>query len=453
LKATGHLSSDSASVLDRLTRLHPKAIDLSLGRIERLLSRLGRPQDRLPPVIHIAGTNGKGSVLAFLRAILSAGGARVHTYTSPHLVRFHERITLAGDDDRRGAPIGEAELENVLRECESANAGAPITFFEITTAAAFLALSRRPADVALIEVGLGGRFDATNVLPRTALTVITPVSLDHQEFLGAELGAIAREKAGILKPDVVGVVGPQDREALVAIENEAHRLGAPLVVHGQDFRGFEERGRFVYEDGRALLDLTPPKLRGRHQIDNASVAVAAARIFSRDSVSLEAVDWGLQNVEWPARLQRLTRDRLAALASHSDGADVWLDGGHNPGAGRALAQSMADLQDHVYRPLYLVVGMLGKKDAYGFLSSFATLARGVVAVPVPGQNNAHSPQSICAAAARAGLPCETAGDVPAALKRILDREAGGAPSPASPRILICGSLYLAGHVLGLTGRP
>lgn len=430
----------SDNILARLTQLHPKVIDLSLGRLERLLAALGNPERSLPPVIHVAGTNGKGSVVAYLRAMLEADGRKVHAYTSPHLVRFHERIRLAGASGF-SAPVPERELAALLDECERANEGEAITFFEITTAAAFLAFARTPADALLLEVGLGGRLDATNVIEAPAVTVITPVSYDHQSYLGDTLPLIAGEKAGILKQGAPAVIGPQTDEALEVIETRAERLAAPLIRFGQEFSAFEEQGRMVFQDGTGLLDLPLPALRGRHQIANAATAIAAVRALA--SIPAPVVETsiaaGLERVEWPARMQRLGTGPLAALVPD---AELWLDGGHNPAAARVLAETLADLEDRTPRPLMLIVGMLNSKDAGGFFDAFPGLVSRVIAVTIPGQENARPAEDVAAMAAASGLSAGTAPSIEAAL------EQAGQVAPA-PRVLICGSLYLAGEVLAL----
>jgi len=425
-------------ILERLLSLHPKKIDLALDRIRRLLSALGEPQDRLPPVIHVAGTNGKGSACAFARAMLEAQGLRVHLHTSPHLVRFHERIRLAG------SLIGEEELCDTLLEVERVNDGAPITFFEITAAAMFLAFSRHPADAVVLEVGLGGTYDATNVVKHPAMTVIQPVGLDHLEFLGPDLAAIAREKAGIIKNGVPLVVGPQEERALNEILSRADRLGVPAFVFGQDFTARQEHGRMVYEDGDGLLDLPLPKLIGRHQIDNAGVAIAALRHARKGWGNDAAIERGLATVEWPARLQRLHHGPLVETAP--PGAEVWLDGGHNPHCAAAVSRAIADLEERGERPLYLICGMLRTKDAVGFLSAFRGLARHVVTVEVPGEAASLGAGALYDAARDAGLDAAPGEDLEDAMLQIAARaqmDSGEAP----PRILICGSLYLAGRVL------
>jgi dihydrofolate synthase/folylpolyglutamate synthase len=432
----------SDTILKRLLELHPKAIDLRLERMWRLLERLGHPQDRLPPVIHVAGTNGKGSVVAYLRAIIEAAGLSAHVYISPHLVRFHERIRL-GKPGGGGEHIGEALLAALLQECEAANGAEPITFFEITTAAALLAFSRLPADFLLLEVGLGGKLDATNVVERPRLCVITSVDYDHQHYLGDSLSAIAGEKAGILKPGVCAVVGPQSDEGLATIERVAAAANAPLLIAGQDWHAFEQHGALVYQDESGLLDLPLPQLPGRFQIDNAGIAVAAIRALGDPRILNAHVAAGLVSPHWPARMQRLGPGALRDLVP--DDVEIWLDGGHNPAAGRAVAQSMADLNDRVPRPLVLITGMLKTKEAAGFIRPFAGLASELIAVTIPGEDNALPAGTLKLIAEAQDLPARTAASIEDAV-----REAGARPGPS--RILICGSLYLAGRVLALHGE-
>ncbi len=431
----------TSEILDRLTALHPKKIDLSLERLELLLERLGAPHTKLPPVIHIAGTNGKGSVLAYLKAILQATGKRVHAYSSPHLVRFNERIELAG------TPISDDALGELLDEVEEANAGAPITFFEITTAAAFLAFARQPADVLLLEVGLGGGLDATNVIDRPALSVITPIYLDHQDFLGSTLGQIAGEKAGILKSKVPAIIGPQSAEAQSVIEARSGKVGASLRLHGTDFIAHEEQGRFIYQDTDGLIDLPLPRLEGRHQIENAAMAIAAFKAFAGTSYEPEALAAGMRTVTWPGRLQRL-KDGPLVDALGGDGPsdpnrpDLWVDGGHNPGAARVVAQAMADLDERLSRPLYVLAAMGKGKDAHGFFKPYVGLARRVFTVEMPGGHEGYSPQELAAEASGAGLAASTAANIADGIAQAL-ADAGG----EAPRILITGSLYLVGEVL------
>ncbi len=440
------MSSDTPArsdiILERLTRLHPKLIDLSLDRTWRILEALGHPERSLPPVFHVAGTNGKGSVCAMLRAMLEAGGYAVHSYTSPHLVRFHERIRLAGKP--HSAFIEEDELAALLDECERANGGAPITFFEITTAAALLAFSRHPADALILEVGMGGRLDTTNVVAKPAVTIITPVDLDHQAFLGDTLSAIASEKAGILKTGVPGVIGMQQDEALIAIERAAEKTGSPLDIYGQEFSAHEEAGALVYQDEGGLLDLPLPRLPGRHQLGNAAMAIRALRRAPFLRLEPKAIAQGLTHVEWPARLQRLTRGPI--FEHLPEGSEVWLDGGHNPAAGRAVAEMMADLAQHDRpenpRPLLLLAGMLDTKDATGFFAAFRDLAAHAETVAIPHAEASLPAARLAEMASAAGLDTNAARSIDEALERITI-----AAGRATPRVLICGSLYLAGHIL------
>jgi dihydrofolate synthase/folylpolyglutamate synthase len=423
----------SDRVLERLGRLHPKLIDLSLGRVERLLTALGNPQDQLPPVVHVAGTKGKGSTLATMRACLEAAGYRVHTYISPHLVRFHERIRLAG------RLIDEEALIALLEECERANRDAPITFFEITTAAAFLAFARTPADVVLLEVGLGGRLDATNVVRRPAVTAITPVSLDHQAFLGDTVAAIAGEKAGILKSGITGVIAPQPGAAAAVIEARAAAVSAPIYRARHEWRCEVAGPGMRYEGERWRLDLPLPSLIGAHQVVNAGTALACLERLSGFDTPPEAIAEGLQHIDWPARLQLLCRGPLVDAVP--PGWELWLDGGHNPAAGEVLGDVAAGWHELA---LYLVVGMMNTKDAAGFIAPLAKHARALWAVTIPGERNALPADAIAAAAASVGLPAQTAASVLAAIRDIPVHDGNG-------RILICGSLYFAGKVLAENG--
>ena len=439
------LASDA--ILARLLALHPKKIDLALDRILRLLDDLGNPHLKLPPVIHVAGTNGKGSVCAFSRAMLEAQGLKVHMHISPHLVHFHERIRIAGE------PISEAELCAILEEVEEVNQGRPITFFEITGAAMFLAFSRHPADAMVLEVGLGGKYDATNVVPKPAMTIVQPVGLDHVEFLGDDLATIAAEKAGIIKPGVPVVIGPQDEIAREVILRRADQLSAPVFMFGQDFGGRQEHGRMVYEDEMGLLDLPMPKLIGRHQIDNAAVAIAGLRHAALDQHSMgwgvdAAVEKGLRTVDWPGRLQRLSHGPLVADAPED--AEVWLDGGHNPHGAAAVSRAIADLEEKIDRPLYLICAMLKTKEAVGFLSAFKGLARHVVTIAIPGEAASMGAGALYDAARAAGLDAAPAEDLEDAMLQ-LHAWARAHARETPPRILICGSLYLAGQILAENG--
>lgn len=427
----------SDAVLQRLSTLHPRKIDLGLERISRLLAALGHPERKLPPVIHVAGTNGKGSVCAFARSILEAQGLKVHVYTSPHLIWFHERIRLAGK------LISEEELQYTLEECERFNEGQPITYFEITTAAAFLAFSRHKADALILEVGLGGKYDATNVVGPPHATVISPIGFDHMEFFGNSLTDIAAEKAGIIKSGVPVIVGPQDDVPRDVVVRRADALSAPVSAFGQDFFAHQEHGRMVFQNEQGLLDLPLPRLYGRHQIENAATAIEAVQRAALGWGKEAAVEKGLRSVDWPARLQRLSRGPL--IESAPRGAEIWLDGGHNPHCAAALARAVADLEERAEKPLYLVCGMLQTKDAAGFLAAFRGLARHVVTVSVPGEVS-YGAGALYDLARKAGLDAAPAEDMEDAMLQ-LSAWARARPHEPAPRILICGSLYLAGSIL------
>jgi dihydrofolate synthase / folylpolyglutamate synthase len=426
----------------RLSALHPKRIDLSLDRMHGLLQRLDHPERRLPPVIHVAGTNGKGSTIAYLRAILEAAGLRVHVFTSPYLARINEcfRIGQAGG----GVLVGDDELRSTLEHCERANKDAPITIFEIETAAAFCLFARHPADVVLLEVGLGGRLDSTNVIETPLASVIAPISMDHTEFLGTTLTAIAGEKAAIIKRASPVVCAEQSPEAMAVVEAQANRMRAPLHAAGQQWHVGVERGRLVYQDDRGLMDLAAPRLFGRHQFDNAGLAIATLRAQSLFRIDAAAFEAGIVNAEWPARMQRLASGALADRGP--PGCEIWLDGGHNAEGGRVAAAALGDLEERVSRPLVVIAGMMANKDASAFLANFAGLTRHIMAVPIPGRSNAMPPERLADAARALGMRVEIAASVEAAL-RTLSRLAYDVP----PRILITGSLYLAGHVLSANG--
>ena len=432
------------SILTRLLALHPKRIDLSLDRLQSLLDALDHPERKLPPVIHVAGTNGKGSTVAFLRAVLEAAGLRVHTYTSPHLVSFNERFRLG--EVGEGRLVGDAELSAALEECERANQGRAITVFEITTAAGLLLFSRHPADVLLLEVGLGGRLDATNVIDKPLASIITPVSIDHIDFLGDSLEKIAFEKAGIIKAGCPVIVAAQPRDALAVIERQAARLKAPIKIAGENWTATEERGRLVYQDDDGLLDLPAPKMFGRHQFENAGLAIAALRSIPQFKIPPAAFEAGVAKADWPARLHRLNAGHLVDLAPA--GSELWLDGGHNPDGGRAVAAALADLEERVSRPLVLIVGMLATKDCAGFLNNFAGLARRLIAVPVPSADKGMTAEEVADAARAIGIPAASRDNLEEALDAVRKLDLDPAP-----RILITGSLYLAGDVLRENGTP
>ena len=422
-------AAKSDVILERMMKLHPKVIDLVLDRAERLLAALGNPERQLPPVIHIAGTNGKGSTQAMLRAGLEGAGKSVHAYTSPHLARFHERIRVAGE------LISEEYLTDILDECYVANGGESITYFEITTCAAFLAFARSQADYTLLEVGLGGRVDVTNVIDTPELTIITPVSIDHQQFLGETLPEIAAEKAGIIKRGVPCIVGPQEEAALEMIEVKAARLGAPLFVHGQHWHVSRERDRLIYQDDTGLLDLPLPALLGAHQIQNAGIAIAGLRALGFDE---EACAAAMTDATWPARMQRLKKGPLVESAP---GVELWLDGGHNAAAALAIADLLGTLPK---RETHLICGMLNTKDVSGYMAPLAAHVAQLKAVGIPGEVNT-LPSAVTAQAARdVGMGAGEAGSVQEALSEI-------AQVSPSARVLICGSLYLAGYVLRENG--
>lgn len=423
------MEKGSDAVLERMMTLHPKVIDLTMERVERLLAALGHPEQKLPPVIHIAGTNGKGSTQAMIRAGLESEGALVHAYTSPHLARFHERIRLAGE------LISEAALTALLDECVVANGPDEITFFEITTCAAFLAFAREAADYTLLEVGLGGRLDATNVVESPVLTVITPVSIDHQQYLGETLAEIAGEKAGIIKRLVPVIVGPQESDGMDVIEAKAARMGAPVLAYGQQWSVSEERGRLIYQDENGLLDLPLPNLSGPFQIFNAGAAIAALRALGKGEAACEAA---VTKAFWPARMQRL---RFGPLVDSAPGIELWLDGGHNPAGGAAVAETLARMPK---RDTYLICGMLNTKDVRGYMQPLAAQVTGLHAVSIPGEKNTLPEEVTREAAVSVGIHAVTAGSVAEALSAI------AAENPEA-RVLICGSLYLAGGVLRENG--
>lgn len=442
-------SSDSAKpsldeLIGRLSALHQKRIDLGLDRMHRLLERLGHPERKLPPVIHVAGTNGKGSTVAYLRATLEAAGLRVHAYTSPYLVRINECFRLGRVGG--GVLVGDDELCAALQEVERVNAGEPATVFELKTAAAFHLFAQNPADAVLLEVGLGGRLDSTNVVDQPAACVMTPISMDHMDFLGDTLTSIAGEKAAIIKRGVPVVCAEQMPEAIAVIEGEAKRMRAPLFAAGESWHVNVERGRLVYSDERGLMDLAAPRLFGRHQFDNAGLAIATLRAIPTFKVNQAAFEAGIVGAEWPARMQRITSGEL--LSWGPQGSEIWLDGGHNAEGGRVAAAALGDLEERVSRPLVVIAGMMANKDARAFLANFAGLTRHIIAVPIPDTENAMPVDRLADAVRSLGMRVEIAPGIEAAL-RALSKLAYEVP----PRILITGSLYLAGHVLGLNGTP
>lgn len=433
--------AESDLLLEEMQTLHPKSIDLSLDRVFELLHKLGDPHEKLAPVVHVAGTNGKGSVLAFLSAILSAHDGWVQLFSSPHLVRFHERINLASEGGC--IPISEPDLVALLSAVRDANGDSSITFFEITTVAAFLAFSKQRADWCLLETGLGGRLDATNVVSQPAATVITPVAFDHMKFLGHKLSDIAFEKAGILKPGVPGFIGLQPQEALQVIEDRAAEIGTPLIIRGRDYDVYRQRGRLIFTNEEQLLDLPLPRcLIGRHQIENAGLAIATAQHLLQDRLDHGALAQAMEHAVWPARMQRLKPSDFSSHLRRQD--ELWLDGGHNPAAAAAIAEILGDLEECAARPLHLIIGMMMGKDVRGFLQEFHGLAAQVIAVPIEGEHNAMNPDDLSDLAVEMGFEADCA----SSLDMALEMSASGRHEDA--RVLICGSLYLAGQVLART---
>lgn len=434
----------SETLLQEMHKLHPKLIDLSLDRIHGLLEKLGNPHENLPPVIHIAGTNGKGSVLAFLTAILEAHGDKVQRFSSPHLVSFHERINLPLEKDSQfeTSPIPEDQLVDVLQRTKDVNGDDPITFFEITTAAAFLAFSETKADWCLLETGLGGRLDSTNVIASPAATILSPISIDHTKFLGESIREIAREKIGILKPNSPVFIGLQEAEPLELIEQRAAEISAPSYIRGQDYDVYAQRGRLVYSSPDALFDLPLPRnMLGRHQIENAGLALCVAQHLLKERLNPDALATAMKTAHWPARMQRLQAEDYSPHLRQED--ELWLDGGHNPAAALVLADILGDLEERVSRPLHIIIGMMDGKDVRGFLKEFLGLASQVIAVPIPGEENAMNPDRLADLACEMGFESESAATLDDALQISAEGRHEGV------RVLICGSLYLAGYVLSL----
>ncbi|MDM9621159.1 folylpolyglutamate synthase/dihydrofolate synthase family protein [Rhizobium sp. S96] len=439
--------SEAAQEIDKLMGLHPKGFDLSLDRITRLLAVLGDPQKKLPPVIHVAGTNGKGSVTAFCRALLEAGGYSAHVHTSPHLVNWHERYRI-GVKGGRGQLVDDAVFADALRRVAAANDGQKVTVFEILTAVTFLLFSEQPADAAIIEVGLGGRFDATNVISDPAVSVIMPISLDHQPYLGDRVELIAAEKAGIMKRGCPVVIGKQEYDAaLDVLMSTAERLNCPTAAFGQDYMAHEEYGRLVYQDEFGLADLPLPRLPGRHQYANAAAAIRAVKAAGF-AVTEAMMEKAMSAVEWPGRLQRLSDGNL--MASAPPRAEIWVDGGHNPGAGEVIAEAMANFEEKQPRPLFLIIGMINTKDPVGYFNAFKGLAEKVYCVPIRGSDAMIDPVILANAAYDAGLIAEPMSTVSDALEAIRE---SAVEQEHPPRILIGGSLYLVGDVLADNGTP
>ncbi|KQO73984.1 folylpolyglutamate synthase/dihydrofolate synthase family protein [Rhizobium sp. Leaf262] len=437
--------SEAERIIEQLLGLHPKGFDLSLDRITRLLEKLGNPQKRLPPVIHVAGTNGKGSVTAFSRALLEAAGLGVHVHTSPHLVNWYERYRL-GIRGEKGRYVEDAVLANALERVAAANDGQMITVFEILTAVTFVLFAEHPADAAIIEVGLGGRFDATNVIADPAVSIIMPISLDHQAYLGDSVELIAAEKAGIMKAGAPVVIGHQEFDAaLDVLVHTAERLKCPTAVYGQDYSAHEEFGRMVYQDEFSLVDTALPRLPGRHQLANAAAAIRAVKAAGFE-VTDRMIEKAMASVEWPGRLQRITTGKIVELAP--PGSEIWIDGGHNPGAGEVIAEAMAGFEEKQARPLFLIAGMINTKDQVGYFKAFADIAQYVFTVPIHGTDAAIDPVVLAHAVFDAGLVAAPTSSIEEALEELTKRLAPGKPAP---RILIGGSLYLAGNALALNG--
>ncbi len=432
--------------IERLLSLHPKGFDLSLERIAGLLATLGNPQRKLPPTIHIAGTNGKGSASAFARALLEASGHSVHVHTSPHLVRWHERYRMGRKGG--GRLVDDQTFADAVRRVAAANDGQKITVFEILTAVGFLLFSEHPADACVMEVGLGGRYDATNVIEKPAVCLIMPISLDHEAYLGDRVELIAAEKAGIIKKGCPVVIGAQTESAAreVLIDTAA-RLRCPMSVYGQDFHAREEHGRMVYEDEDGLMDLPLPRLPGRHQLANAAAAIRAVKDAGFPHTN-DVAERAMLTVEWPGRMQRLDKGRLVGFAPK--GSEIWLDGGHNPGAGVVIAEALAEREEKRERPLFMITGMINTKDATGYFKAFHDMVRHVFTVPVAMSEAGVAPEKLALMAEDAGLSAEPVASVENALKLLGD---DWDAKEQAPRILIGGSLYLAGQVLAENGTP
>ena len=420
-----HLSKSDV-VLDRLLSLHPKIIDLTLDRVTRLLKKLNNPEDKISQVVHIAGTNGKGSTQAFLRAAIESSGESVHVYTPPHLTRFHERIRVAG------SLISENVLADILNECELANNGKPITYFEITTCAAFLIFSRIKADYTLLEVGLGGRLDATNILKKPKLTIITPISMDHVQFLGSTIEQIANEKAGIMKEGITCIVGHQSKDAIDVIKKRAIELNSELKIYGEHWQVYAKSDKLIFKDAMGFLELPLPKLIGQHQIENAGTAIAAMRELS---IPDEACKESMKNVYWPARMQRLESGPLVKMANESE---IWLDGGHNQAAGIAISNALEQLPRG--RTNILICGMLKTKDLKAFLNPLFNSAKFLYGIRIQGEENSNSAETIVNQAREIGFSAFKTQKVSDAILQIIKAH-------PNSRIIICGSLFLAGKIL------
>ncbi|WP_075997710.1 bifunctional folylpolyglutamate synthase/dihydrofolate synthase [Salaquimonas pukyongi] len=441
------MSAESA--INRLLEIHPKGFDLSLGRITVLLDKLGNPHLAIPPVFHIAGTNGKGSTAAFLRAILEAAGKSVHVHTSPHLVSWTERYRLGAPGG--GSLVSDRELETAVNRVAEANEGKPITVFEIMSAVGFLLFSEHPADYAILEVGLGGRFDATNVIGKPAVSIITPIDFDHMAHLGNTVEKIAFEKAGIIKRDVPVIVAEQQDAALDVICSRAEELNAPVTVARQDFDWYEQAGRLIFQDEGGLLDIPLPRLAGAYQMANAATAIASCRKVL-PQLGNTVFEEAMKAVRWPGRFERLPEGRLTKALSEkipdNSMPEIWIDGGHNPQAAAMLVSELGKLRERDARKCCLLAGMLTTKEPAEYFSAFEGLADFVVTVPVPDSEAGFSPGELAAIAADCGLPAEPAENIQEGLQRCADRV-----QDEPCRILVCGSLYLIGEVLRQNATP
>ncbi|MBT5914285.1 bifunctional folylpolyglutamate synthase/dihydrofolate synthase [Rhodospirillaceae bacterium] len=425
----------SRKLIERLERLHPKIIDLSLDRLNNLLNALDNPQKRLPPIIHVAGTNGKGSTIAILRSIQNAAGLSIHAYTSPHLVHLNERFIIAGKE------ITEKSLIQTLTECENANAGAEITFFEIITAAGLLAFSKIKADLLLLEVGLGGRFDATNVVSNPILSIITPISLDHQQYLGDTLEKIAYEKAGILKEKRPAIIGQQGPEALKVIKLKAEETGSPLFIFQRDWNITETKSAIKFEVEGSTSYFEKPNLKGIHQIQNAGIAIAATH-YLKEVLPIKngSIDQGLLTVKWPARLQKINEGPLINILPTN--VELWIDGGHNQNASLLIAHTIRNWK--IKNPclsIHMVFGCLSNRETKALLQPFINIIDLVQTVKIPEQANSASRELVAHTAKSMGFRASPADTVAKAIKNIISLSAG------KRLILIYGSLYLSGSVL------
>ena len=440
------MSAEAA--IARLLEIHPKGFDLSLDRIGLLLDKLANPHLRIPPVFHVAGTNGKGSTTAFLRAVLEASGKSVHVHTSPHLVNWNERYRMGGKSG--GILVDDETLEQAILQAETANAGKPITVFEIMSAVAFILFGNSPADYCVMEVGLGGRFDATNVLVNPVACLITPIGLDHQAYLGDTIEKIAFEKAGIIKPGVPVYVANQPDSVIDVIKGVAARNTSPVIIARQDFDYYEQGGRFIYQDESGLLDLPMPSLAGNHQLANAALAISAIRGSIPDTPG-EAIETGMRKASWPGRFERLKAGRLLEQipSNMGSGFDIWIDGGHNPQAGAAIATELANLNDRAPMPVIMIAGMLTTKDASGFFAAFKDLVSQVITIPVNDSDAGYPPDDLSQLVSDCGIKSLSSASIEAALAKI----AADHISEGAVRVLICGSLYLVGEVLRKNGTP